>query len=282
MTELGFVTHRSVMTNAPTKKFQTFQGEKVMKCTIQGTTYPSFTENTWYGDSGASCHITNDNTDMYDVNDIHELIGGIGPEAIVATKMGKKKCVIKQADGSTTEKILYPCKYSKDASDNLFSITSEQSKGATLLSDTKNNILLNYPDGSTVSFDRQLKTKDGWVGGVEIFSSAESGKAETTKAKSINVNELHEQLSHPDEATTCLTGRALGLNVTGSFQQCEGCLVGKAKKTRISEEPKPNDYLPGEHISIDISSPKTRSRTGKKHWLLAVDTCTDVSWSWFL
>jgi hypothetical protein len=32
MTELGFVTHRSKMTNAPTKKFQTFQGEKVMKC----------------------------------------------------------------------------------------------------------------------------------------------------------------------------------------------------------------------------------------------------------
>jgi hypothetical protein len=156
---------------------------------------------------------------------------------------------------------LYPCKYSKDASDNLYSITSEQSKGATLSSDTKNNILLHYPDGSTVSFDRRLKTKDGWVGGVEIFSSTESGKAETTKAKSINVNELHEQLSHPDEATTRLTGRALGLNVTGSFQQCEGCLIGKAKKTRISKEPKPKDYLPGKHISIDISSPKTRSRT---------------------
>jgi hypothetical protein len=93
------------------------------------------------------------------------------------------------------------------------------------------------------------------------FSSAESGKAETTKAKSINVNDLHEQLSHPDEATTRLTGRALGLNVTGLFQQCEGCLIGKAKKTRISKEPKPKDYLPGKHISIDISSPKTRSRT---------------------
>eukprot|EP00956_Cyclotella_meneghiniana_P039716 scaffold177807_cov69-Cyclotella_meneghiniana.AAC.1 len=264
MTELGFVTHRSnKMTTAPTKKFQTFQGEKVMKCTIQGTPYP-------YGDSGASCHITNDDTDMYDVQDIHELIGGIGPDAIVATKMGKKKCVIKQANGSTTEKILYPCKYSKDASDNLYSITSEQSKGATLSSDNKNNILLNYPDGSTVSFNRRLKTKDGWVGGVDIISIAESGKAETTKTKSINVNDLHEQLSHPDETTTRLTGRALGLNVTGSFQPCEGCLVGKAKKTRISKEPKPNDYLPGEHISIDISSPKTRSRTGKStgFWLL--------------
>jgi hypothetical protein len=27
---------------------------------------------------------------MYDVNKIHELIGGIGPDAIVATKMGKR------------------------------------------------------------------------------------------------------------------------------------------------------------------------------------------------
>lgn len=276
MTELGFTAHRA------TKKFQTFQSEKALKCTIQGTPYPSFTENTWYGDSGASCHITNDDTDMYDVKNINELIGGIGPDAIVATKMGKKKCVIKQANGSTIEKILYPCKYSKDASDNLCSITSEQSKGATLSSDEKNNILLNYPDGSTISFDRRLKTKDGWVGGVDIVPIAESGKAENIKAKSIHVNDLHEQLSHPDEATTRQTGRAMGLNVTGSFKPCEACLVGKAKKTRISKDPNKNDYLPGEHISIDISSPKTRSRTGKKHWLLAVDTCTDASWSWFL
>ena len=145
MTKLGFNAHHTNKT-ASSKKFKTIlKGEKVLKCTIQGNTYPSFTESTWYGDSGASCHITNDDTDMYDVEEINELIGGIGPDAIVATKKGKKKCMIKQVDGTNIERILYPCKYCKDASDNLYSIMSEQSKGAKLSSNEKNNILLHYP-----------------------------------------------------------------------------------------------------------------------------------------
>ena len=102
---------------------------------------------------------------MYDVKNINKLIGGIGPDVI--------------------EKVLYSCKYSKDASDNLYSITSEQNIGARLSSDDKNNILLHYPDGSTVSFDQQLKTKDGWVAGVDIFTLAKSCKAEEMRGKRI-------------------------------------------------------------------------------------------------
>jgi hypothetical protein len=102
-----------------------------------------------------------------------------------------------------------------------------------------------------------LKTKDGWVGGVEIFSSAESGKAETTtKAKSINVNELHEQLSHPDEAITRLTGRALGLNVTGSFQQFEGCLIGKRKRRASARSLNQKTTYPASISLLILALPK--------------------------
>jgi len=74
MTKLGFNAHHTNKT-ALSKKFKAIlKGEKVLKCTIQGNTYPSFTESTWYGDSGASCHITNDDTDMYHVEEINELI----------------------------------------------------------------------------------------------------------------------------------------------------------------------------------------------------------------
>jgi len=124
-----------------------------------------------------------------------------------------------------------------------------------------------------------LKTEDGWVGGVDIKPHAESSKTETKRNKSVDVNDLHKQLEHPDKATTRLTGWAIGLNVTGTFQPCIAFLIGKAKKTCISKEPKATDYQPGEHILIDICSLSTKSRAGKKHWLLAVDTCTDASWS---
>ena len=54
------------------------------------------------------------------------------------------------------------------ANNNLFSITQELSKGAKLGSDDVNNITLNYPDGSKITFDWCIKTRDGLVGGVDV------------------------------------------------------------------------------------------------------------------
>ena len=40
--------------------------------------------------------------------------------------------------------------------------------------------------------------------------------------------------------------------------------------------------IPDERIFIDISSPKTATLGGKHRWLLVVDDCTDMTWSYFL
>ena len=48
--------------------------ETGMMCTINGDTCFSFTKNTWIGNSGASCHIMNNDTSFYDVTDINKLI----------------------------------------------------------------------------------------------------------------------------------------------------------------------------------------------------------------
>ena len=62
--------------------------EAGMMCTINGDTFYSFTRNTWIRDSGASCHITNDDTGIYDVTDINESIKG-SSRIVPATKKGK-------------------------------------------------------------------------------------------------------------------------------------------------------------------------------------------------
>ena len=41
-----------------------------MMCTIYGDSFYMLTNHTWIDDSGTSCHITNDNTDMFDVEQI--------------------------------------------------------------------------------------------------------------------------------------------------------------------------------------------------------------------
>eukprot|EP00984_Skeletonema_dohrnii_P022875 scaffold11976_cov67-Skeletonema_dohrnii-CCMP3373.AAC.1 len=261
------------------------KGEKGLRCTIDGQVYPSFTKKTWFGDTGASCHITNDDSGMYEVESIDEPIAGIGRDCIRATKKGKKLCQIEHSDGTIVEKVLSPCKFAAEASDNLLSITAELSNGADLSKDVNNNIMLTYSNGQDIIFDRRLKTKDGWVAGVDVSTNQrdETAKSETVKkAKTKDVNELHCELGHPGEAATRATGKARGLKVTGSFKPCEGCFVGKAKKTNVSKEPNERSNIPGERLFIDISSPKQTSLGGKKHWLLALDDCTDSSWSWFM
>ena len=50
--------------------------ETGMMCTMDGTSFHLLTKNTWIGNSGATCHITNDENGMYDITEINESIQG--------------------------------------------------------------------------------------------------------------------------------------------------------------------------------------------------------------
>ena len=188
-----------------------------------------------FGDTGASCHLRNTRKGMCDVTAIDEQIGGIGSN-IRATFKGKLRCEIEQADGTSTEKVL-AVKYCKDAQENLFSITQEMSKGATLGSDADNNMILSYPDESKIVFDRRIKTRDGWLGGVNVVPVF-NDFANVTSRRSVNVNEYHKELGHPNEAITRATAKQFDIKLTGTFKPCENCALAKAKQKKISKVPK--------------------------------------------
>ena len=273
--ELGFVG---------VEKEVTFDSsEAALMCTIDGTKYPSFTNNTMFGDSGTSYHIRNSDEGMYDVEIIDQTISGIG-NGVKAKKKGKLRCLIKQVDGTSTSKVL-SVKYCENANENLFSITQELSKGAKLGSDEENNITLSYPDGSSITFDRRIKTRDGWVCGVDIIPIATEMaqlSKDTAKETVIDINEYHRALGHPSEAIVRATAKQFGIRLAGQFKPCESCALSKAKAKKISKVPVKRASEPGGRLCIDISSPSTKSIGGKQHWLLVVDDCTDYAWSFFL
>ena len=62
--------------------------EAGMICTIDGNTFFVFMKNTWIRDLGMSCHITNDNTGLYDIININESIQG-SSGIMPAMKKGK-------------------------------------------------------------------------------------------------------------------------------------------------------------------------------------------------
>eukprot|EP01083_Nonionella_stella_P273276 926952_1 len=256
------------------KKGMLSGNERGMKCTIDGTVYPSFTEKTWFGDSGASCHIDYEDEDMFDVVYIDEVVGGIGDQLLRATKKGKKRVKIQQADGSSMEKVLNPVKYCAKAKEKLFSITRELSEGAKLASDANNNIILLYDDGTKIVFDRRIKTRDGWVGGVHISPVVDETVNVATVATK-TVVQYHRELGHPSEMTTRSTAKARGEKLGGTFTQCKECVLSKAKQKKVSKDSVERSKTPGGRLFIDISSPKTKSIGGSKHWLLVVDDCSD-------
>ena len=67
-------------------------------CMIDGNRYPAFTGKTMYSDTAFSCHLTNDDTEMYDVVLINDNVSSIGG-AVTTTKKGKKRYIFFNADG---------------------------------------------------------------------------------------------------------------------------------------------------------------------------------------
>ena len=126
--------------------------------------------NSWYGDTAASRSIDNDDSGMFDVEVIDETIGLVGGHRIRATKKGKKKVVFRQADGKLVERIIAPIKYCATARERLLSITNEMSgQNAVLSSNDKSDIILSYPNGDRIAFDRRAKTRDGWIAGIDAI-----------------------------------------------------------------------------------------------------------------
>ena len=76
---------------------------------------------------------------MFDIENINEPISGVGNN-VRATRKGKLRAKVVQVDGSKTTKILSQAKYSKDAKENLLSLTAEMTAGANLSSTTNNDI----------------------------------------------------------------------------------------------------------------------------------------------
>ena len=118
-------------------------------CTIDGDTFFSFMKNTWIGDSGASCHITNNDTGLYDVMDINESIQG-SSGIMPATKKGKLQVKVRQVNGTEQVHTLWPAKFCPNAGANLFSLTCKLLQGNKIASDHENNIVVNTPKGDII------------------------------------------------------------------------------------------------------------------------------------
>ena len=115
--------------------------EASLLCTIDREMFHSFTKNTWIDKLGVSCHIMNNDIDLYDLTKINKPVqGSFGNMS--ATKTGKLCMKVDQIDGSKKLHILCLMKYCAKAGVNLYSLTCKLSQGSKIVSDCINNIVI--------------------------------------------------------------------------------------------------------------------------------------------
>jgi hypothetical protein len=109
----------------------------------------------------------------------------------------------------------------------------------------------------TLTFGKVVRTKNGFVPRIKMLQElGDVGTSilETKKRDTIDVNNLHEILGHCGEVNARLTGKAYGYEVTGKFDVCEACSVGKESQKNIKKEWKGGSSIRGEHLYVDTTS----------------------------
>ena len=76
--------------------------------------------------------------------------------------------------------------------------------------------------------------------------------------------------------------KILRLEIIGNLQKCEYCSLAKAKRKNMSKESGPKSTIPCQRICFERSYVQQKSNGVSKFWLLIVDQCTDMSWSYSL
>jgi len=98
---------------------------------LMAMTMKAVSETTWIADSGATCHITNDLTGLYDIGHVETLVTLGDGTTVTAMMNAKLKLKMEGPEGPTTV-TLYDVKYIPEFMLKLFSLSCAMKKGANI------------------------------------------------------------------------------------------------------------------------------------------------------
>jgi hypothetical protein len=103
---------------------------------------------------------------------------------------------------------------------NLFSITQAIANGWNI--GNKGQMIYLKKDMNILQFYVVIKTKTGWVSGVQIMPRIDENIAIAAlgPGKSVGMMEYHDMLCHVSEATTKATSRYYDIKLKGKFEIC--------------------------------------------------------------
>jgi len=154
--------------------------------------------NIWIADSGATSHMTGDESGLVDWEETNDSVIVGNGESLKITKVGTWKGRVEQKDGSTAEIRLANVKVVPGLVTNLFAINSSIEKGWEVSYKGKEMTLKKRK--KRITFDKILQYDDGFLGGVKIIplGSEKKDKANVSKEK----KEKELKSANDDEKTS--------------------------------------------------------------------------------
>ena len=175
-------------------------------CVPSMGTHFLFTKNLWIGYSGASCHTINNDTGLFYIININELIQGSARIMPATKRQASCQCPTSWWNWTGLHSMAHevlPKGRCKPVFPNVWTLAEKDN--------IKWSIVVKSTDGDII-FDCQFKTCDSWAAGVDFLweTSDERAQSATAPCKK-NINNLHVELGHLSEWITHDTTEALGI-----------------------------------------------------------------------
>jgi len=241
----------------------------------------NFQRNTWIADSGASTHMCNDISALYDLKETNQVISIGDGRKMLVTKTGKLRGEIIDENGKSKIITLTNVSFIPDLVVNLFSLTLVMEKDYSIVG-TKKGIKVNK-GSSSVEFYTKFGSTNGYIFGTCIRPINQIALVSETKTNKTYA-EAHSVLGHPGQDLLEGTSQRLNWTLNGDKEvSCEDCMIAKARRANLNKKAKNPVKQPGKRLMIDISSVRSRENNkAGRFWLLVVDEATSMKWSFFL
>ena len=247
-------------------------------------------EETWFADSGATVHITNNDVGMFNIRKCKFKITVGDGHSIECEKTGDLKVLVKQHD-KFTPLLLRNVRYVPTFSCNLFSLTTALAQPKVIITAKEKNMVLQKGD-LRIKFKEIARNANGFMLGMKVvrkveqdyglstnYSSSDQQKKlvrfqenpnvieATAKAprKTVNSTRFHNVLGHACEDTTRLTAKTYGISLTDKFLPCEFCAKARRAQLRLGREASNTATKCGGRMFLDVTTVNHPSLGGSRY-----------------
>ena len=163
--------------------------------------YDLLEEDIWIADSGATSHMTNDNTGLYDVEAYNSSVSIGNGKSIGITHKGKLDVMIEQKDGTKYAATLENVKLVPELGHSLFSTQTLMMKGWQFSSEHADNPIKQVPkmvlEGTRdLKFDRVMKAGPSVLTGLKLVRQIHTANLATQKGTKMTRTQWHAVLGH--------------------------------------------------------------------------------------